>query len=79
MPPFQVEATDTTAAGDAFVGAFAVGLLRLDDPVEAAHFACAAGAIAATRLGAQTSLPRRQEVLDLLQTHRGAPGAAGGG
>jgi ribokinase len=56
---FEVDAADTTGAGDAFVGALAA---RLDDGgamTEAVRFACAAGAEAATREGAQPSLPTR--------------------
>ena len=51
-----VEAVDATGAGDAFVGAITVALLDGMAPEEALRFACAAGAIAATRAGAQTSL-----------------------
>lgn len=54
---FPVEAIDTTGAGDAFVGALAA---RLDDGggiADAVRFACAAGAEATLREGAQTSLP----------------------
>lgn len=61
---FAVEAVDTTGAGDAFVGALAA---RLDDGAalaEAVRFACAAGAEAATREGAQPSLPTRAAVLE---------------
>ena len=70
--PPRVEAFDTTAAGDAFVAALTVALLE-DQPHEAAlRFACAAGALAATRPGAQPSLPRRAEV-DALILSRSAP------
>lgn len=57
-----VRAVDTTGAGDAFVGALAA---RLDDGVplpDAVRFACAAGAEATTRAGAQSSLPTRDQI-----------------
>ena len=60
--PFKVKAIDTTAAGDAFVGGFAVALAEGKALVEAARYGNAAGALATTRLGAQTSLPTRNEV-----------------
>jgi ribokinase len=63
--PFQVQAVDSTAAGDAFAGALAVRLGEGAALGEAVEFACAAGAIAATRPGAQPALPKREEVLAL--------------
>jgi ribokinase len=60
--PFAVQAVDTTAAGDAFVGALAVGLAAGRPAPEAVRFANAAGAAAATRAGAQESLPRLEEL-----------------
>ena len=61
-PAPAVEVVDTTGAGDAFVAALAVALLEGRRPAEALAFACAAGALAATRRGAQPSLPRREAV-----------------
>jgi len=60
--PPRVEAVDATGAGDAFVGAICVALLEGMEAKAALTFACAAGAIAATRPGAQPSLPTRAEV-----------------
>lgn len=60
--PPRVEARDATGAGDAFVGAICVALLEGQAPEAALRFACAAGALAATRTGAQPSLPSRAEV-----------------
>jgi ribokinase len=57
-----VPAVDTTAAGDAFNGAFAVALAEGRPVSAAAAFANAAGAICVTRPGAQASLPSRDEV-----------------
>ena len=63
IQPFPVRAVDTTAAGDCFNGAFAVGLLMGKDPAESARFAAAAAAISVTRAGAQSSMPSLDEVL----------------
>jgi len=68
IQPVRVKAVDTTAAGDAFNGAFAVGLLRGDSPMESARFACAAAGISVTRRGAQASMPSLKEVETLLRT-----------
>jgi ribokinase len=65
VEPFAVEAVDTTAAGDAFVGALAVGLAAGRPAAEVVRFANAAGAAAATRAGAQDSLPRVSDLDDL--------------
>lgn len=64
--PPRVEAVDTTAAGDTFTAALTVALIEGQDPADALQFACAAGAAAATKLGAQPSLPTRDEVIALL-------------
>ena len=64
--PPRVEAVDTTAAGDTFTAALTVALVEGQSPEDALKFACAAGAVAATKLGAQPSLPTRNEVLALL-------------
>jgi ribokinase len=70
VPGFTVSAIDTTAAGDAFIGGLAVALQEGGGLCpEKVRFANAAGAIAATRLGAQSSLPTRFEVDALLATH----------
>ncbi|WP_086980867.1 ribokinase [Vibrio aphrogenes] len=67
IPGFRVKATDTTAAGDTFNGAFVTGLLDGMSTQEAIRFAHAAAAISVTRFGAQTSIPTRQEVDSFLQ------------
>lgn len=64
--PPRVTAVDSTGAGDAFVAALAVALLEGRPEESALMFACAAGALAATRPGAQPSLPNRLEVEALL-------------
>ena len=63
---FRVDAVDTTAAGDAFNGAFAVGLLTGKSLMESAKFASAAAAVSVTRAGAQPSMPTIEEVNALL-------------
>lgn len=65
IEPFPITPRDTTAAGDAFAGALAVGLASGDSLEQAARFAAAAGAIAATRLGAQIGMPTRDEIEQL--------------
>ncbi|WP_409020023.1 ribokinase [Brevundimonas vesicularis] len=64
--PPQITAVDATGAGDAFVGAITVALLEGMEPQAALEFACAAGAAAAMKPGAQPSLPTRDEVEALL-------------
>jgi ribokinase len=66
VPSFRVVAVDSTAAGDAFLGAFAVALTEGQSPLEAVRWGCAAGALACTVLGAQPSLPTREAVERLL-------------
>jgi len=60
--PPRVDAVDGTAAGDAFTACLVVSLLEGRAPDEALSRACAAGAIAASRFGAQPSLPTAYEV-----------------
>lgn len=62
----EVEVIDTVGAGDAFSGALAVALADGLDLVTAARWACAAGAFAVTRPGAQGALPSRREIERLL-------------
>jgi len=57
---------DTTAAGDTFTAALTVALVEGQTPEDALNFACAAGAAAATKVGAQPSLPTRDDVIALL-------------
>jgi ribokinase len=64
--PPPVEAVDGTAAGDAFAACLVVSLLEGRSREESLRRACAAGALAASRPGAQTSLPTAEEVDALL-------------
>lgn len=63
VEPFVIEPVDTTAAGDAFNAGLSVALARGNvNLVQAARYANACGALAATKMGAQPSLPMAAEV-----------------
>lgn len=62
FPAHKVEAIDTVAAGDAFVGAFATGIAEGMSVEDAIRLGNAAAAISVTRRGAQPSLPTRADV-----------------
>lgn len=64
---FSIQAVDTTAAGDAFVAGLAVNYGAGKTLPDAIRWGNAAGAMAALRFGAQTSLPKRIEVFELLK------------
>lgn len=66
VPAPTVRVVDTTAAGDAFVGALASKLARASSLNDAVTYAVKAGAAAVTTAGAQSSLPTR-EVLEEIQ------------
>ena len=61
--PPSVNAVDTTGAGDTFTAALTVALVEGQAPEDALRFACVAGAVATTKMGAQPSLPRREEIV----------------
>lgn len=65
--PPKVPVVDTTAAGDCFAGAFTVALSEGQQPAEALRFAVYAGALKVTKFGAQSGLPTRAEVENLLR------------
>jgi ribokinase len=65
--PPHVQAVDGTAAGDAFTASLVVSLIEGREPEEALRRGCAAGAIAASRFGAQPSLPTADEVDAILR------------
>jgi ribokinase len=65
--PPRVDAVDGTAAGDAFTACLVVSVLEGRDREEALRRACAAGAIAASRAGAQPSLPTGEEIDAILR------------
>lgn len=62
IPAVAVDVVDTTGAGDAACGAMAAHLAAGDDVVAAARVAVVAGSLATTRAGAQTSMPRWEEI-----------------
>ncbi len=62
IPGYQVEAIDTTAAGDCFNGALAVAISEDAGLIKAVGFANKAASISVTRMGAQASAPYRSEV-----------------
>ncbi|WHZ00944.1 ribokinase [Neobacillus sp. YX16] len=62
IPSIQVEAVDTTGAGDSFNGALATALCEGLEIEEACRFANVVGAISVTKLGAQTGMPTKKEV-----------------
>jgi ribokinase len=70
VPSYRVKAIDTTAAGDAFNGAFATALLRGSDPIASVKFAAAVAAISVTRHGAQPSMPTPTDVEAFLRNTR---------
>jgi len=66
IPGFKVDAEDTTAAGDTFNGALAVGLADGKTIEGAITWAHAAAALAVTKMGAQPSIPNHNEILEFL-------------
>lgn len=66
-PAFNVQAVDSTGAGDAFVGALSVGMALGWKMEKSIAFASASGALAVTKKGAQSSLPLREEVEEFLR------------
>ena len=72
VPAIPVPVVDTTGAGDTFVGSLAVELASGRSVREAVQYAQYAAALKVTKLGAQTSIPRRDEVVAFMQSR--APG-----
>ncbi len=62
VPGFKVTVVETTGAGDAFNGAFAVAIGEGRSEVDAARFACAAAALSVTKAGTAPSMPTRAEI-----------------
>jgi len=62
VPAVKVDAVDATAAGDAFTGSLAVGLAQGWELFDAALFANQVAALSVTKMGAQSSMPTKEEV-----------------
>ena len=73
VPPFPVEAVDTTAAGDAYAGYLGAALANGSTLTDAVRLATAAGALTVTKQGASPSLPLRAEVDAFLAARESAP------
>jgi ribokinase len=68
IPGFNVNVVETTGAGDAFNGGFAVALAEGRNPVEASRFGCATAALSVTKPGTAPSMPTRPEIERMLAT-----------
>ena len=69
VPAFNAgKVVETTGAGDAFNGGFAVALSEGKSPLEAVKFGCATASISVTRAGTAPSMPARDEVEEILST-----------
>jgi ribokinase len=62
VPTYKVKVVETTGAGDAFNGAFAVAIGEGKSPVDAARFGCATAALSVTKPGTAPSMPTRVEI-----------------
>ncbi len=69
IPAFPVEPLDTTAAGDTYCGCLVVALAEGQSLADAVRFASAGGALCVQRMGAQPSIPWREEIEAFLQAH----------
>ena len=69
LPAFEIQAVDTTGAGDAFHGAFAVCLLEGKSWQETLLYSSAAAACCCLKFGARPGMPTRQEVLNFMENH----------
>lgn len=75
-PAFKVAVVDTTGAGDAFHGAFALGVAEGRATAENVRRACAVAALKCTRLGGRAGLPTADELAAFLAAHPPHNGAA---
>lgn len=70
IPATKVKAIDSTGAGDTFNGALALAVSEGQDMLSAVHFASQVASIATTRMGAQSSIPNRNDlILETLSVH----------
>lgn len=70
LPAYSVKVVDTTAAGDAFLGGLLHALMQNCSLKEAIDFANAVGALTASKIGAQSSLPKFDDVQAFLAANR---------
>ncbi len=73
VPAVKVDAVDATAAGDAFTGSLAVGLAQGKTLADAALFANQVAALSVTKMGAQSSMPTKEEVEKFVRAVREPP------
>lgn len=73
LPAFDVDAVDTTGAGDVFHGAFALALAEGSTEYDAFRFAAATAAVKCSRLGARSGIPRRSDVEEFLAVRPPTP------
>ena len=73
VPAVKVDAVDATAAGDAFTGSLAVGLAQGWELFDAALFANQVAALSVTKMGAQSSMPTKEEVESFVRAVREPP------
>ena len=66
--PPKMDVIDTTGAGDCFCAALTLAIAEGQMPQKALEFACVAGALATTKLGAQVSIPMRRQVENALNS-----------
>jgi len=66
----RVQAVDTTAAGDTFIGFFLAELIQTQDAAAALECACCAAAVCVTRRGAAPSIPRRNDIAGSASSRR---------
>ena len=66
IPAFKVDAVDTTAVGDTFIGTYAAAVSKGRSKLEALQYAVAASALTVTKNGAQASIPTEQEVTQFM-------------
>lgn len=69
-PAFQVQAVDTTGAGDTFCGYFLASLAKGFGPREALYYAALAAAISVSCIGAAPSIPTWEKIIDYSEKHR---------
>lgn len=78
VPAFSVDAQDTTAAGDTFIGFALASIISGSGMREAMRLGCAASAICVTRTGAASAIPGINEVTEFLLSHSIAKGSHNG-